>query len=149
MTVSEEDPREFFMGRILREAAAEGRPLTETERRYLERSETKDKAEYKRVEKAFDGENPDYQAFAERISGLVERAARSEMMSDPRAAARYREALKQLEKNEAGSALWFMVVPGVPGMRPALRRAHWIGLILGLGLVILGGLLGLYVFKFR
>ena len=130
MSSDQEEVRQFFLSRILNEAAAEGRPLTELQRNWLLSGSATDKKQLQQLEQEFDRENPEYLEFMEWVTTLLKRAVEKELLGDPAAKSRFDEALLALEKSEGGSPLWFAVVPALPSGQAAISRGFRLGWII-------------------
>lgn len=133
-----ENPREFFLRRILREAAEEGRPLTELEQWYLLTGPGREgeiRGDEERM-KEFESTHT-HEEFAGRVTSLLRRAMVRESVQNPDAAKQYAAKLKALGNREEDFGFWMMCVPAVkPGVPRVLQWVLWVLA----ALVVFGGI---------
>lgn len=85
--------REWLKKRIVEQAAAEGEPLTQVERRYLDYELIDSDAEAEAVEREFSNEHPPGE-FLQRAARLLQKAFTEETERDPSTEVVYREAYR-------------------------------------------------------
>jgi hypothetical protein len=97
---SQGQAKRFFVGRIVTQAARDGRPLSDAEQWMLSFSESDpefvvDPARVERVQNEITDE--DYES---KVAGLLQRAWNHDVSSDPNARERYCEALRVLNQGD-------------------------------------------------
>ena len=100
MFSSQGQAKRFFVDKIIAQAAREGQPLSENARWMLSFSESDPEfvVDHARVA-ALAAEIPDAE-YEDKISGLIQRACAAEIVANPAALQKYREAFTTLNKGD-------------------------------------------------
>ena len=100
MFLSARDAKQFFVDKVIAQANAESRPLSELQRWMLQYSEDDPEfeADHEKMQ-AFEQEISDAE-YEEQVTGLLRRRYRQDLRDDPRAASTYREAYQLLRRGD-------------------------------------------------
>src|SRR5215470_13611871 len=113
-----------LVNRIVARAVAEGEPLTSIQIRQFE-SDSMSKDEYWKFDEEFKREN-EWQAFMDRISGLLRSAIAEDASNDPDAPAPYDAMVHKLEDRQKSFTLWACCVPAISGYKSIDHRMTFI-----------------------